>query len=439
MSVKIVVYILIVTIAIGLLPIHSAYSTEEVDYDLQQKILMGKDFTGGGEFRPDAYVTLRAEVWGYYEAGASYNRTTHKITCYQNTSDDFDIRVNNFTSYGLNSTGQVVYSSTYCDNEWLQEYYNTTSFEDDVYLAATYVDVTVFDRVYYQQTSPHKNQTWHIQMTAWVSRYDVTVTDIAASPTTNYPGETTVVTVDVKNQGAVTETFNVTLYYDNTPIETLTVSNLASEDTAELTFNWNTAGVSSGNHTLKAEASIVEDEKKTDNNIYIGPTVTLTDLVLYMQNAKWDSTYWKLLWNNTSTSTSTIKNKVGYCISGYLGVKIYKGSTCISGANVVEVGSWEVDEEGLKNVTWNCSEQNVTGTFLKVEIWYKFYGGSWTSAGVAFKTKTFGDNSTLNSTTWSIYLYGRFFIEWNPNAVSRLIFYWGSQDGASRIENIVYT
>jgi hypothetical protein len=179
--------------------------------------------------------------------------------------------------------------------------------------------------------------------------------------------------------------------------------------------------------------------------------VTINERIRYMQNAKWDSTYWKLFWNNTLTSAYRNWAKAAYCATGYLGVKIYKGTTCISGGNVIEVGHWYNLEDGPKSTTWECSEYNVTGTYIKIEIWYKFSGYSWTNGNVVFKTETFTENTILNSSTWTITLYGDFYVEGGPlklmglsslmglGSRSAIGFSWGSSSYPSRIEDMSFT
>jgi len=57
----------------------------------------------------------------------------------------------------------------------------------------------------------------------------------------------------------------------------------------------------------------------------------------YLQNAKWDSTYWKMLLYNTTTYTSKSKTMFGEISRAYLGIKVYNGTTWISGASVIQV------------------------------------------------------------------------------------------------------
>jgi len=92
---------------------------------------------------------------------------------------------------------------------------------------------------------------------------------IFSIPTVNMIGVT--VAVVVKNDGTVNETFNVTLYYDSTPIKTQNITDLASGATTTLLFVWNTTDVLAGTYTIKAVASQVEDETNTANNMVTSP------------------------------------------------------------------------------------------------------------------------------------------------------------------------
>lgn len=95
---------------------------------------------------------------------------------------------------------------------------------------------------------------------------DVAVISVTPSLTQVGVGEPVNITVVVKNDGSVAETFNVTVYYGTTKIDTQTVANLAAEANETLTFTWDTSGVASGNYTIKAEASTVPGETNIANN-----------------------------------------------------------------------------------------------------------------------------------------------------------------------------
>jgi len=77
------------------------------------------------------------------------------------------------------------------------------------------------------------------------------------------------VNVTIENQGQMTETFTVTSYYNSTPIETKTVTNLTTGNTAIVTFIWDTKTIPKGNYTIRADASTIPGETDTADNTYI--------------------------------------------------------------------------------------------------------------------------------------------------------------------------
>ena len=99
---------------------------------------------------------------------------------------------------------------------------------------------------------------------------DVAILSITPSKTTIYEGRTINVTITVENQGDYfNETFDVTLYYETTPISTQTVHDLPAGQTAELLFTWATTGLPPcGNYTLNGEAETVPYEMDLADNTY---------------------------------------------------------------------------------------------------------------------------------------------------------------------------
>ena len=117
-----------------------------------------------------------------------------------------------------------------------------------------------------EELSDTENKSIIVQTTP-VNIHDVSIISVTPSATEVNLGQTVNITVVVKNEGDFTETFNVTLYYDNNVIGTQTVTDLAPSASKTLTFIWNTAGVTSDtNYTIKAEASTVQGETSTDDN-----------------------------------------------------------------------------------------------------------------------------------------------------------------------------
>jgi len=96
--------------------------------------------------------------------------------------------------------------------------------------------------------------------------HDLAVIDINADPTEVPVGEPITINVTVWNQGDFSETFNVTIYYDTTFIETQTGITLEAGKNTTLTFTWNTTLVSPGNYTITAEASEAPGETDLEDN-----------------------------------------------------------------------------------------------------------------------------------------------------------------------------
>lgn len=96
--------------------------------------------------------------------------------------------------------------------------------------------------------------------------HDIAITNFGA-PTTVEVNGTVTVTATVENQGDFNETFDVSLHYGTTLLETKTNVTLSEGDSTTLSFTWNTIGVADGTYTLKATASVVPGEVETVDNI----------------------------------------------------------------------------------------------------------------------------------------------------------------------------
>jgi hypothetical protein len=102
-------------------------------------------------------------------------------------------------------------------------------------------------------------------------RHDVSVLEVYTSKTGCQPVETaakgnncTVFAV-IQNPGSFTETFNVTIYANDTVLNHVEIS-LVSGETTTLPFIWDTSFYSKGNYTLKAYAWPVPEEVEIVDN-----------------------------------------------------------------------------------------------------------------------------------------------------------------------------
>ena len=119
-----------------------------------------------------------------------------------------------------------------------------------------------------------------------VPDHDIAVTDVTVREILNCADPTyrNLVNVTVLNEGDYTETFDVTVYVENTTVEiaigTQTVIDLASSTSTTLNFPWNTDSTWTlsafcGNYTVRAYAWPVVGETDLLDNNYIDGEVIL--------------------------------------------------------------------------------------------------------------------------------------------------------------------
>lgn len=103
--------------------------------------------------------------------------------------------------------------------------------------------------------------------------HDVAVLNVEPLTDKLYKGDTLKINATVKNEGLYTESFNVTVFYDNNPIETQRVSDLVVGSTADLLFVWNTSTIPYGNYTIGVKCEVVVGEYEISDNVLIDGTV----------------------------------------------------------------------------------------------------------------------------------------------------------------------
>jgi hypothetical protein len=96
---------------------------------------------------------------------------------------------------------------------------------------------------------------------------DLAVVNVTPLVSWAYKGTIVKVNVTVRNEGDITETFDVKAYYDNNTIGTITVTNLNPDQEITITFSWNTQDVTPcHNYTISAEAVPVPWELDLEDN-----------------------------------------------------------------------------------------------------------------------------------------------------------------------------
>ncbi|MEM2129937.1 MAG: S8 family serine peptidase, partial [Candidatus Bathyarchaeia archaeon] len=105
---------------------------------------------------------------------------------------------------------------------------------------------------------------------------DVALVKIDLSTNQTYVGHTININVTVANQGEMPETFTVTIYCNNTFIESQIIHDLSPETNITLAFNWSTLGlVPNANYIIHAEVLPVPFEVDLDDNMLVDGTVRI--------------------------------------------------------------------------------------------------------------------------------------------------------------------
>jgi PKD repeat protein len=116
------------------------------------------------------------------------------------------------------------------------------------------------------------DMTWQLVTVISAVKHDISILNVTTSTPHQYPGRPVNITLAVKNNGEVSETFNVTVYRNSTTaIGTILVTDLGIGENTTVIFNWDTTGlIPCHNWTISAEAPIVGDINPGDNNFTDG-------------------------------------------------------------------------------------------------------------------------------------------------------------------------
>jgi len=102
--------------------------------------------------------------------------------------------------------------------------------------------------------------------------YDIAITNVTPSKTVVCQNHTMYINLTVENQGDFTETFNVTLYANNTfeshNMQSLLTVDLDPGENDTFTIIWNTTSFAKGNYTIEAVADIILGEIETTDNSF---------------------------------------------------------------------------------------------------------------------------------------------------------------------------
>jgi len=136
--------------------------------------------------------------------------------------------------------------------------------------------------------------------------HDVAVTSVVPSETEVYEGNIVNISVTVKNEGTVSETLNVTTYYDGKIIQTQTDITLNPSFETILVFNWNTSGTP-GNHRISADASVVPGETDVDDNNFTDGITEVIMVVVTTVTTKEGETHPVIVEGNVTITKTNVK------------------------------------------------------------------------------------------------------------------------------------
>lgn len=151
--------------------------------------------------------------------------------------------------------------------------FNNTAFmiflEDEEITTVTITNGTHYF-IYFQFIQ----STHHVTIKYWWKR-DVAIKGIVPSKTIIGEKYSFHINVTIENEGSIAETFNVTLYTNDTIIESRTIT-LEYKTFTIIKFTWNTTGALKGNYKLWAYAQTLSNETDTADNILVDGWIKVT-------------------------------------------------------------------------------------------------------------------------------------------------------------------
>jgi MYXO-CTERM domain-containing protein len=106
--------------------------------------------------------------------------------------------------------------------------------------------------------------------------HDVAISSITPSATSVNQTGILSISVTITNEGATTENFTLTVYYDRIMIGSQVTPALTPAASQTIVFDWNTTGVPPGPHYLKAVESTVWGEVDVADNTRVAGPITVT-------------------------------------------------------------------------------------------------------------------------------------------------------------------
>jgi len=187
---------------------------------------------------------------------------------------------------------------------------------------------------------------------------DVAIESLVATPNKVVDGQTVDIHVIAANRGNRTETFNVTVYHNETIIDAHIVNDLPPGTTAALTFVWNTTGVTpNATYIIKAEASPVPLETILENNVYeevVEVVEGIHDIAVTSVYCSSQSTY-----KGRIVNIYVIVNNEGNYTETF-DLTVFRNDTAIETRTV----NLEYDATEYITFAWNTTDAETNATYL---------------------------------------------------------------------------
>jgi cytochrome c biogenesis protein CcdA len=105
--------------------------------------------------------------------------------------------------------------------------------------------------------------------------HDIAILDVSINPRSLSKGEILNMTITVTNSGKQSESFNITIYFNNTSLETLLRNFLEPNASKTLTFDLNTTDFPEGYYDIIVYANPVQNELNIADNLYCAGIVEI--------------------------------------------------------------------------------------------------------------------------------------------------------------------
>jgi PKD repeat protein len=176
---------------------------------------------------------------------------------------------------------------------------------------------------------------------------DVEITEVVPSTSWAYQGWPIDVLVTAKNNGNISESFSVKAYYDSNLIGIIPLVNLPSSGETTITFHWDTTGVSEGNYTISAEATVIPFEFNvtnnylSDGNVQIFTAIRDVAITDVTTSRNW-------IYPGVSVNITVTAKNLGDVTESF-DIKVYYGANLLATRSIVDLPS---DAETVEVFTW---------------------------------------------------------------------------------------